>query len=73
MIENTKPGSGAAFPREKAREGSPDYTGKLLDLDGKPLAIAVWEKTTQDGRRYLSFGIRPWVDRRPPGPVRFGQ
>lgn len=55
-----KPGSGSIFKNEKKSEKAPDYKGKGLDLDGKPVEIALWvkeykDKKTGETKKYFSW------------------
>lgn len=50
------------FPHEKTSENQPDRKGSLTDSNGKKWDIAVWERTSKNGKPFLSGKIsEPYV------------
>ena len=53
-----KPGSGSLFRNtEKKSENSPDYSGKILLLDGTECWISAWVKERQRGK-FFSLSLQ---------------
>lgn len=42
------------YETEKKTDKSPDFTGKLTDINGKEWRIAAWERTSKNGKNFLS-------------------
>ena len=53
-----KPNTGVLFPNKKEKENQPDYKGHIFDVNLKKWDVAVWEKTSKSGNRFLSVSIK---------------
>lgn len=42
------------YETDKKTEKSPDYTGKYTDEHGKEWRMAAWERTSKNGKNFLS-------------------
>ena len=42
------------YETEKKTDKSPDFTGKLTDINGKEWRVAAWERTSKNGNNFLS-------------------
>jgi len=66
-------GQGSLFPNDhKSEDRHPDMTGRV-NIDGRLLSIAGWNKTTRDGTEWLSLQVseprqrqEPQASRTPP-------
>ena len=57
-----KPNTGVLFPNTKTKETQPDYKGHIFDSNLKKWDVAVWEKTSKTGKRFLSMSLgEPFV------------
>jgi hypothetical protein len=54
MNERTQTGSGFIFANTKTSNKQPDFTGKI-EILGQEHEIAVWKRTSSDGREGVSF------------------
>ena len=52
-----KNGQGVAFLKDKLSEKYPDWTGYFLTPSGEKLQIALWEKNSAKGVKYLSINV----------------
>ena len=59
MSYEQRPGSGSLFRNEFKKEGenTPDYRGKIADLNGVEHNIAGWVKQTKTGKPFLSLKL----------------
>ena len=58
------------FENDKQNEKQPDYKGSLTDENGKKWDIAVWNKTSRNGKDFLSGKIsEPYVKPESDGKV----
>jgi hypothetical protein len=56
----TKPLTGSLFKvKEKNSENSPDFTGNIVDDQGRKFRISAWNKTSKNGNKYLSLALTP--------------
>lgn len=54
----TKPLTGSLFKvKEKNSENSPDFTGNVVDDQGRKFRISAWNKTSKNGNKYLSLAL----------------
>jgi uncharacterized protein (DUF736 family) len=56
----TKPGEGTLWPyepRDGKSKGSPDYKGAVILGDGRVVGLAMWEKETRKGKRFISISV----------------
>jgi hypothetical protein len=54
----TKPLTGSLFKvKEKNSENSPDFTGNVVDDQGRKFRISAWNKTSKNGTKYLSLAL----------------
>lgn len=51
-----KNNQGIAFTNKKTKDSQPDFKGGI-NVDGKNIQIAVWEKTAINGNKYLSIVV----------------
>lgn len=55
----TRDMTGKLFKNErKAKESQPDYTGECV-IDGQAHYMDAWLKTSDTGRRWMSFSFKP--------------
>jgi uncharacterized protein (DUF736 family) len=54
QYDNTN--TGAAFLRDNANPKAPKWSGPI-NVNGKDLQIAIWEKTSKSGQPFLSLKI----------------
>lgn len=52
-------GDGAAFANTTDNPRAPQYKGTIVDLGGNECEIAIWERTSARGTRYLSISLSP--------------
>ena len=58
MAYEKKPGEFTLFANDyKQNDKHPDYKGHGLALDGTALDIALWKRTSQNGKEYYSVKI----------------
>lgn len=58
MAYEKRPGEFTAFANDyKQNERHPDMKGHGMALDGTPLDIAIWKRTTRDGKEYYSIKL----------------
>ncbi len=53
--------TGTLFPAEKAKEKSPDLTGKA-NIDGAQYYISAWKNEASSGKKYLSLKFKPVIN-----------
>jgi uncharacterized protein (DUF736 family) len=53
---NNKENTGAIFKNDKKAENQPDWKGKI-NVNGKDLEIALWQRVSQNGVNYLSAKV----------------
>ena len=53
---NNKENTGAIFKNENSTGNQPQWKGKI-DINGKEMQIALWQKTSQNGVNYFSAKI----------------
>ena len=51
-----KENQGIAFTNKKSNTKQPDFKGEL-QIDGKRLNVAIWDRTSQNGNRFLSIMV----------------
>lgn len=54
MAYQHKEGQGSLFKNEKQNERQPDFRGSIM-IKGVTYNISVWNRTSQNGRQYLSL------------------
>jgi hypothetical protein len=55
-----KAGNGSLFKNEKKENDSqPDYTGLCTGTDGNFYRLSAWVKTSEKGKKFLSFTLKP--------------
>lgn len=42
------------YETDKKTDKSPDFTGKLTDINGKEWRIAAWHRSSKNGKEFLS-------------------
>jgi hypothetical protein len=64
MAYEHKPGQASLFKNDKrtAENNQPVYRGEGMDLNGKPIRLSLWKKTSSTGIEYLSISIQPKED-----------
>ena len=65
----TKPNSGSLFKNEKKEsDNHPDYTGSAL-IDGTDYWMNAWLKSSESGRKWMSFSFKPKEEAKPSKPA----
>jgi len=54
MAYQQKEGQGSLFKNEKNNDRQPDYKGSIM-IKGVLYEVAAWERTSQNGKNYLSL------------------
>ena len=50
-------GQGSVFPNQKTSDNQPDLKGSFRGLDGVLYDLALWKKTSRDGKQFLSVKV----------------
>lgn len=70
MSYETKPNTGSLFSNKDKpgrSENGPDYSGSAL-IEGVEMFMDAWIKTSQDGKKWMSFSFKPKQKQRAPLP-----
>ena len=59
MAYEKRDNSGSLFRNDKKEtDAHPDYTGSAT-IEGKDFWLSAWMKTSESGRRWMSFSFKP--------------
>lgn len=51
-----KNNQGVAFANKKTKDSQPDFKGEI-NIEGKNIQIAIWNRTAKSGNKYLSIVV----------------